>query len=213
MPPHLVTLKPCKIDPDLFGRPEHVPVFDADTPPKTAGLLLGGDTNDYKYSDAEWQAMLDFIAEQHARRGTYWMVSTSRRTPDWVGDKIVAARAASTAISKFIDYRIAGPGTLAEIFGAADVILCTLESSTMISEAIAARLPVIGLAPKVYAITDQEAHYRRYIEGENWTRQLSLAELSVARFEALLAEIRPMSANHIDTLAQNLRSRLPHLLE
>ncbi len=63
---------------------------------------------------------------------TRWLVSTSRRTPDEVADRVAAAAEEERVVERFIDYRSAGPGTLPEIFALADVILCTEDSSTMI---------------------------------------------------------------------------------
>ncbi len=65
-----------------------------------------------------------------------------------------------SVVARFIDYRTAGPGTLPEVFGKAEVIVCTEDSSTMISEAVSARLPVVGVAPKAHRFTDEEQIYR-----------------------------------------------------
>src|SRR6185437_12631182 len=83
-----------------------------------------------------------------------------RRTPASVADKIAALAEDDTVVARFIDYRTAGPGTLPEIFGKADVIVCTEDSSTMISEAVSARLPVVGAAPAAHRFTDEEQDYR-----------------------------------------------------
>ena len=92
--------------------------------------------------------------------GTRWLISTSRRTPDFVGDLIAELAKDESVIARFIDYRTAGPGTLPEIFGQAEVIVCTEDSSTMISEAVSARLPVVGVAPAAHRFTDEEEAYR-----------------------------------------------------
>ena len=63
-------------------------------------------------------------------------------------------------VARFIDYRTAGPGTLPEVFATAEVIVCTEDSSTMISEAVSARLPVVGVAPAAHRFTDEEEAYR-----------------------------------------------------
>ena len=68
-----------------------------------------------------------------------------------------------SVVARFIDYRTQGPGTLPEVFGKAEVILCTEDSSTMISEAVSARLPVVGVAPRAHRFTDEERSYREFL--------------------------------------------------
>ena len=95
--------------------------------------------------------------------GTRWLVSTSRRTPDYVADKIAELAKDESVVARFIDYRTAGPGTLPEIFAKAEIIVCTEDSSTMISEAVSARLPVVGVAPAAHRFTDEEQNYRSFL--------------------------------------------------
>ncbi len=213
LPRHLVCLKPCALDPTALGRPEVVPVFGAAHPPKRAGLLLGGNTPDFSFSPAEWQRMLTLVEDSHERWGTLWQISTSRRTPDHVSARIAELAAHSKAISRFIDYRRAGPGSLRDVFASVDIILCTEDSSTMISEAIAARLPVIGLTPKVHGFTPQEAEYRRFLAAQNWTCSLMIDALDMDHLDKALSRLCPMSENHLDLLAARLRHHLPHLLQ
>jgi mitochondrial fission protein ELM1 len=88
--------------------------------------------------------------------GTRWLISTSRRTPDKVADRIAKLAKDESVVAKLIDFRTAGPGTLPEIFAQADAIVCTEDSSSMISEAVSARLPVVGVAPKRHRFNEDE---------------------------------------------------------
>ena len=135
---YLVTLKPSSIDPDALGRPASVPRYGPDLHPR---LVVGGNAGPFRYLRKEWDRLLAFIAEISKAWGTRWLVSTSRRTPDYVADKIAELAKDDSIVARFIDYRTQGPGTLPEVFGKAEVILCTEDSSTMISEAVSARLP------------------------------------------------------------------------
>ncbi len=212
LPRHLVCLKPSTLDPDALGHAQNASEFGSGNPPAIAGLLLGGNTSDYKYKPDEWQRLIDLVGETHACWGTRWLVSNSRRTPDFASD-LFAQKAAQTASPiEFIDYRSAGPGTVQRIYTSADVILCSNDSSSMISEAIAARQQVIGLTPKVHNFNPQEQQYRQYLEQNNWTRTLAIAALSPEIIEKTLAQIHPMQQNHLDLLAEKLKQRLPGLL-
>jgi len=155
--------------------------------------------------------LLDFVREISRAWGTRWLVSTSRRTPDFVADRIAELAKDDSVVARSIDFRTAGPGTLPEIFGSADVIVCTEDSSTMISEAVSARLPVLGVAPTAHRFTDEEQLYRDFLIGNNWCRVLPITELTPDAFAHALSEIEPLQENPLDALAAKLKQRLPQL--
>jgi hypothetical protein len=210
-PRHMVVLKPPSIDPDALGRPASVPRYGPDRHPKRAGLLIGGNAGPFRYRRKEWERLLSFIAEVSNAWGTRWLVSTSRRTPDSVADKIADLAKDESVVARLIDYRSAGPGTLPEVFAQADVIVCTEDSSTMISEAVSARLPVVGVAPAAQRFTDEEHDYRAFLVKNNWCRVLPIAELTPISFARALSEIEPLQENPLDALAAKLKDRLPQL--
>ncbi|HRD76248.1 MAG TPA: ELM1/GtrOC1 family putative glycosyltransferase, partial [Hyphomicrobiaceae bacterium] len=201
-PRHIVALKPSGIDPDAMPARQAVTLA---SPPRRAGLLIGGDSGLFHYEEAEWRQLLDFLDASHAAHGTRWIVSTSRRTSAHVADKAVAlARRSGSPIEKLIDYRSAGPGTLPRLFQEVDAILATADSSTMVSEAIAARLPVVGVTPGQSSFKDDEREYRAFMERQGWSRFLPLVGLTPERFLAELAAVRPLAVNPLDRLATEL---------
>ena len=208
---HMVVLKPSAIDPDALGRPATVPRYGPGQRPRLAGLLIGGNAGPFCYRRGEWERLLDFARAVSKAWGTRWLVSTSRRTPSFVGDNIAELARDKSVIERFIDYRTAGPGTLPQVFGTAEVIVCTEDSSTMVSEAVSARLPVVGVAPKALRFTDEESAYRAFLVRNNWCRVLPIAALTPEIFAASLAEIEPIKENPLDALAAKLKERLPVL--
>ena len=143
--------------------------------------------------------------------GTRWLISTSRRTPDFVADRIAELAKDDIVVEKFIDFRTAGPGTLPGIFAKSDVIVCTEDSSSMISEAVSARLPVVGVAPARCRFTEDEVLYRDFLMSNGWCRTLPIAELTPETFAQALSEIEPLQENPLDTLAAKLKQHLPEL--
>jgi len=210
-PRHLVVLKPSAVDPDKLGRPAVVPRYGHGLHPRVAGLLIGGNAGPFRYKAEEWDRLLTFAAEVSRAWGTKWLVSTSRRTSASVADKIAALAKDDSVIARFIDYRTAGAGTLPEIFGKADVIVCTEDSSTMISEAVTARLPVVGVAPGAHRFTDDEQEYRDFMIANGWCCVLPIAELTPDALARALSEIEPLRDNPLDALALKLKARLPQL--
>ena len=210
-PGHLVALKPSAIDPAELGRPKAVPQYGAANPPKLAGLLIGGDSGLFHYREEEWRRLLDFARQLSAQWGTRWLISTSRRTPDPIAEEVFALAKDKDVVADFLDYRWAGPGTLPKIFGRAEVIVCSEDSSTMISEAVSARLPVVGVAPAAHRFTDEEKDYRNFLMENGWCRVLPIAKLSPDAFAGALSEIEPLQENPLDALAAKLKERLPEL--
>jgi hypothetical protein len=81
----------------------------------------------------------------------------------------------------------------------------------MISEAVSARLPVVGVAPQAHRFTDEEQDYRGFLIANVWCRVLPIAELTPASFASALAAIEPIKENPLDNLATKLKERLPEL--
>jgi len=208
LPRHLVALKPNGIDPDTLAaanhrRPGDAPVF---------GLLVGGDSGLFRYAPAEWDRLLSFLVATRERNGARWIVSTSRRSPAAVADALHRLAAApASPILELIDFRRAGPGTLPRLFGSVDAILVTEDSSTMVSEAVCARLPVVGVTPVKHGFKEEEREYRAFLQSNNWYRSLPLTDLDPASFGTALRSVTPLAGNHLDRLAAELAERLPDL--
>jgi len=212
IPRHIVALKPSGFDPGKLRKGRTAGRFGEPTPPRLAGALIGGNSGLFRYQQSDWRDLLQFLEASFAAHGTRWLVSTSRRSPDGVANDLAAlTRQQDSPIAEFIDYRTVGAGTLTRVFEQAEVILCTEDSSTMISEAVCACLPVVGVAPRHHSFEDRERGYRDYMRDNGWSRSLLLAELTPERFTAELARIRPLQENHLDRLAGRLRERLPQL--
>jgi mitochondrial fission protein ELM1 len=209
---HMMVLKPSAIDPETLKRAASVPHYGPDRHPKLAGLLIGGNAGPFRYRRKEWDRVLAFAAAVSKAWGTRWLISTSRRTPKYVADRIAELAKDESVVTRFIDYRTAGPGTLPQVFSEAEVIVCTEDSSTMISEAVSARLPVVGVAPAAHRFTDEEQNYRAFLVSKNWCRVLPIAELTPDSFARALAEIEPIKENPLDALAAKLKERLAQLL-
>ena len=210
-PRHMVVLKPSSIDPEALGRTATVPRYGPDRHPRLAGLLIGGNAGPFRYRRGEWERLLDFARALSKAWGTRWLVSTSRRTPDFVAGRVAELAKNDSVIAHFIDYRTAGPGTLPDVFRKAEVIVCTEDSSTMVSEAVSARLPVVGVAPDAHQFTDEESAYREFLVRNNWCRVLPIASLTPEIFAAALSEIEPIKENPLDALAAKLKERLTAL--
>lgn len=213
-PRHVVTLKPSSFDPDELPPCAKVGGAAGFRAPRTAGLLVGGNTATIRYTTDDWTRLIGFMKALHAAHGTRWIVSNSRRTPQDATDRLARLAAEPGGpIAEFIDVRTPGAKSLGELFAGSDAIVSTVDSSSMVSEAVWVRRPLIAVSPASSTIPPAELEYRRYLEENGWARSAAIADLSVDGVLKALAEIKPLDANPLDLLAQTLFERLPGLLD
>ncbi len=208
---HALTLKPSRLD----ARPKAAMV-DAERTAHhsrpTYVLLIGGDAGGISYQPADWDHLIQLIKSAYATRGVRWLISNSRRTPTALSDRIAALAADQRfGIERFIDVRAEASGTLSELLAAADVIVCTDDSSSMVSEGIWARRPVIGLRPSHFTLTPDEHGYRDWLAAQRWMASLPLDTQTPERLAATVQELSPLQTNPLDALAQLLAQRIPEL--
>lgn len=211
-PNHAMTLKPNRLDPDVLGT---CPARTAPgKPPATAGLLIGGDAGTVHFSADDWKRLLQFLDASFKASGTRWIVSNSPRSPASLSDELVRlSQNGGGPIESFIDVRSAGPGTLHGLFARSEAILCTADSSSMLSEAVWARRPVLALKPSSAALPAEEQDYRGYLEKNGWAGALAISELSPERVWSEVGALSPLGQNPLDSLANLLSDRLPDVFE
>lgn len=204
-PRHVMTLKPSRLDPDTLP-----PVSGgAPRPPKFAGFLVGGDAGTVRFAAQDWSRLATFLEATNKAHGTRWIVSNSPRTPSDVSDAL-ARRAAEPGgpILELIDVRRAGTGSLDKLFAAAEMIIVTADSSSMVSEAVWARRPVLAVSPAGMTLPPDEQEYRRYLETNRWVGALDIASLTPVSLLAALAAVRPLAENPLDRLGAVLKAHV-----
>ena len=213
LPNHLVSLPPSPIDLGRWpARNGQAVRFGRAKPPARVGVLIGGNSGAFRYRREDWLRLTAFLREAHRSHGMRWLAATSRRSAHFIADALAAmAQTGEGGLETFVDFRTAGAGTLPSIFAAAQVILCTDDSTTMISEAIGARLPVVSVLPATSALEAREAEYRQLLAREGWYRSLPLSRLTPDTFLAALEEICPRTGSQLDELAAAMSRRLPEL--
>lgn len=136
---------PNLVDPDALPPPRPLRTVD-DLRGATVALMLGGNSFAYKFTAADWTEIAGMVSATHQELGVRWWVSSSRRTGDNAADRF-AALAAEGSVERFVDWRKAGSGSAADLF-AADAIVVTEDSISMMSEAVSARRPVVTIGPR-----------------------------------------------------------------
>jgi len=208
-PRHVMVLKPSALNREALGRRFNGVSLEA--PLRELGLLIGGDSRECQYQVGEWQRLLDLVERAHQTLGVRWHISNSRRTPASVSDLVAQHAAHSSGIASFVDVRVAGHGTLDRVLGRVHAVLCTDDSSTMISECVSAGIPVLGARPILARFTPVEQGYRQYLADNGWYRSVPIADLTPQTLLDELAHIRPLTEDTLEKLAAILCEHLPEL--
>ncbi len=206
-PNQVMTLKPSKLDPDgpIICR------ADSHETAPTLGLIIGGNSGTVRFGEADWERLFAFV-QACGKSGMQWIVANAPRTPDKTSDRIAEIRAAADSpITQFIDVRSTGSGTLVALLARAEAVVCTADSSTMLSETVWMRRPVVSVSPRAFSLPGNEADYRAWLSKNGWTRQMPIEALTPETLRAALNEITVLDSNPLDTLAALLEERLPQL--
>jgi len=209
LPHHVMVLKPSAL---TRNRPGSAQRLKPGITPECLGLLIGGDSGECRFDVADWQHLLSLMGQCHKTYGIRWVVSNSRRTPSEVSDSLAnLTRSGSGPISDFIDVRVEGSGTLGRLLEQVQAVVCTDDSSSMISECISAGFAVVGARPRRAVFHPDERGYRKYLFDNGWYRSIAIRDLSPDTLLAELRLIKPMTEDPLDRLASILRNQLPEL--
>ena len=200
----VMTLKPSAYDPDaqrakvLGGTQPRSPVY---------GLLIGGDSGTVRFTPHDWEALVGLVGSPSVL-APRWMISNSRRTPPTASDTLAALAADCPNRITFVDVRKPGARPLAELLAQCDAIAVTIDSSSMVSEAVWARKPVICLAPIHDALPALERTYRDHLAAAGHITTLALADVSLEKVAAAFERLTVLATNPLDDLASLLNARL-----
>lgn len=199
---HAFALKPSQAASTVWQAPREKFV----KPPRRLALLVGGNSGESRYTCSDWDDLIGLIATLTQTNSIRWFVSNSRRTPDAVSDRL-----ASLPLEQFIDVRAANSTPLAQLLATSDAALVTDESSSMVSDAVSAGIPVLGVSPVHHRLSNNEQAYRAYLTQSGWYAAVPLAGLSSETVLGKLSSLTPTTEDPSLRLAQLLRDRLPDL--
>lgn len=209
-PRHALTLKPSAFDIDRLASG----AVTRSKPPRWIAALIGGPAGPIRFTDKDWSGLLDFMVAMTDRQGVRWLVSNSRRTPIDISDRLAGLAAIEGGpIARYIDVRSPAARPLLDLFETADAVVCTADSSSMISEAIWARLPVLAVSPDVCPLTADEAAYRQWLSAQGWTAAHPISALEPVAVLHQLETLTPLRSHPGVDLAELLASRLKLMRE
>jgi uncharacterized protein len=203
-----MTLKPSAFDPDALRTPSAT-WHNGGSERPVIGVLVGGDSGTVRFGAADWASLLGLLAQDHPAR-PHWVIANSRRTPTALSDRLVDLAARSDRV-QFVDVRTAGPGTLLDLLDRCDVIAVSVDSSSMVSEAVWSRRRVVVLAPKLADLPPLETDYRAHMARQHLIGALKLEGATIDLLLAEFARVTPLADNPLTALSNLLLARLPEL--
>jgi len=164
-------------------------------------LLIGGSTEEYSYSDQNWSALaaqMNTLAEQHDIR---WLVTSSRRTGIEVEQKL-ASQLSEPLLADTTWFCQQPRKVMAAYLGAADIIFCSEDSLSMLTEGIASGKAVVSLYPPQHQPAERYKAALERLEQRCWLERQPMAEISAPSGEQ--ADIDPT-----EDLWQRIESSVP----
>ncbi|RMH46108.1 MAG: hypothetical protein D6686_15960 [Alphaproteobacteria bacterium] len=164
-------------------------------------LLAGGDGAGYRYEAPEWTALGRAVAEGAARAGARLCLATSRRTGAAAEAALRAGLGAAAGAAPAALWWAQGDrGPVLPLIGAADLVLVTADSASMIGEAVAAGRPVVALEP---ALAAPAPRHRAVLTGLAARGRLQLMPIARPALPPPQG-FRPVEISPLQTLAEAL---------
>jgi len=193
------------MNPDAIGRHKHVFTIvsspmdpdwleDANTPIQTVGIMLGGPSGQVLYSDADWSALVS-LADRLKGAGLKLVIGSSPRTPE------IFYQHANHLLNEpgFIDFRKHGPGSSASVYST-DAIIVTIDSISMITQAVTSRRPVVVVEPNLVNKLDDKALLDLLVAEKRIYRQ-NIHDANSENLLKIFASLTPVSENLLDRLS------------
>jgi hypothetical protein len=113
---------------------------------RLCAMLIGGDSRGHKFRPDEWKALAEGMNELASANGFKWLVTTSRRTGA-EAEMIVRAVLDPSLVADATWWASRPRPVVVPYLGVSDIVFCTHDSRTMISEGVASGKPLYALLP------------------------------------------------------------------
>ena len=202
MPPYIVALKPCNINPDK--------TFPARS--KSSILfLLGGDCKTHQYTKEEWDTLLKTITEacSHSSSTPYdVVVCNSRRTDGYVSDQLSALSKRLPSLI-YHDYRKTGAFNIEEELVQASFVVVGEDSNSMVTEAVCSQSPLCVYQTQSRNLSELEESYIGNLETNGRLARIALDQkMTFSKLETRARDLDVMGENHFDILATKILARI-----
>ncbi len=140
-------------------------------------LFVGASSAKIKFEPTDWEHLVSLVNRGWRERGMRWLITTSYRTPRAV-EKLLREGILPDAIEDAVWHSIAPRRVTQEYLARARSVFVTMDSMTMVSEAIASGSPVIVLASSSQNTrpSNTNVHYVQNLEQHDFISIVPLTE-------------------------------------
>ena len=147
-------------------------------------VLVGGDGAGYVYRPEDWAGLAQALSQLGRRCQARYLLTTSRRTGGAAERILRSGMSPGGSLADAVWHAHGGATRLTDYLAAAEIVFCTEDSRSMISDAIAAGKPVYALRPETCAPDPRNVAFLAEQEAKRRVKRLpidKLAELDVDR--------------------------------
>lgn len=126
-------------------------------------LFIGNSSSKIRFSQDDWEGLILFVNKLWKTDGSQWLITTSSRTGGEL-DEFLKRGVDPAAILDAVWYSESPRNVTRAFLGLADRVFVTMDSLTMISEAISSGRPTFAICPAAVGEDESNTHLR-YING------------------------------------------------
>ena len=166
-------------------------------------LLVGGDGSGYRYSEQDWQNLVQSLDALARKNGIRWLISTAPRSGPFV-EQVLRYMQGKPWLAELALYSDDADSQIPFYLAAAEKIFVTEDSMTTLGEAVSSGKPVFSLRPGVAGPNKKySAALQRFVDRRQVMR-LQIDELAGASSSLTHAQFSPQTVPPLKKLAEQL---------
>lgn len=168
-------------------------------------ILIGGDGAGAVYQDSDWQALalqLNAIAQQQSIQ---WLLTTSRRTGA-AAEAILKQHLNPHLLADAVWWSVQPRAVTSAYLGLSELVMCTVDSMSMIMESVSAMRPVVSLIPQQFK---PDVHFQAAIDRLQQQKLVQQQPIqTLDQSVKLFLQLQPLTQEPSLKLADALQKRL-----
>lgn len=170
-------------------------------------MVIGGRSRSQLFESADWSALAEGMNQLASRHGIRWLLTTSRRTgPE--AETVLKQTLEPQHVADAIWWSEAPRRQLYAFLGMGEFAFVTLDSVTMISEAVASGRPVVSIPASQQQIPKESFLNGLYKSLIASRRMVSLKPTELAAFDPLATDFSILKTPILNQLVDQVVSRL-----
>lgn len=170
-------------------------------------MVIGGRSRSQLFETSDWSALAEGMNQLAARHGVRWLLTTSRRTePD--AEAVLKRTLDPQHVADAIWWSEAPRRHLHAFLGLGEYAFVTLDSVTMISEAVASGRPVVAIAASQQRIPKDSFLSGLFNSLTASQRMVCLEPSNLATFDTAASDFSILQTPILNQLAEQVINRL-----